>query len=270
MGLYRMKFGSFEGSFLELLRCVKRGEIDILEVPLGQLAQGYLCELRSAGRASTDIEILQDITEQIAAFAELIRLKAQRLLNEELPAREEAAAGGDIPEPGIEPDQDLDDSSARELELRLSEYRTFLEAAQELRRREEEWMGIYSRPVLPLEEQESRPVEPARVTLSDLLSALKEVLSDIPGEEEFPPIPQEELSVKEKMDEIMRELDRAWPISFRALLRRSRERIEVIAMFLALLELIRLGLISVRQERQFEEIMIYRGSAPPAGEAVGQ
>jgi segregation and condensation protein A len=93
-------------------------------------------------------------------------------------------------------------------------------------------------------------------TLFDLLEAIKKVLQGIPPEE-FQEISLEQLSIKEKIIQIM---DRIWDaesVTFNELFTTATPRREIIVTFLALLELLRLRMIKVYQAESFGMIRIF-------------
>ncbi|MDD2497993.1 MAG: segregation/condensation protein A [Desulfitobacteriaceae bacterium] len=98
------------------------------------------------------------------------------------------------------------------------------------------------------------------LTVLDLVKALQEVWSKSKEQgEKFQEIPREEITIKEKMDEISSMLNRrSRGISFHDLFAHQAGRTEIVVQFLALLELVRLQAVIVRQTVVGGEIMIYR------------
>ncbi|HHY48102.1 MAG TPA: segregation/condensation protein A [Firmicutes bacterium] len=242
-----VKAGTFEGTPGELLRLVMQDKIDLASIPLADIAK----QLHEAVEAQDVHEIdLDQAVDQVIALVTLIGQKARNLLPGDAPYD----SGGISCEAAGEPEES---SGLREMLLeRLEEYKEYKHIAEELRQREELWHKVRSRPPVPeLKPDLPSPAceAPDTVTLDDLLNALEALLKSVP---ENVPVPSEELSIQERMEAIVSRLRDSGRLGFRELLSGSRSRSEIIAMFVALLELIRLGRVRASQDRHFGEIII--------------
>ena len=235
---YLVKLPVFEGP-LDLLLClIEREELDITEVSLAQVTDQFLEYVRTLERV--DLDVLADF---LVVAAQLLVIKSRVLLPSPPPARVE------------EEEEEVD------LVARLIEYRRFKEAAAWLRAREERGWRSYVRLAPPPKPPKST-LEGA--SLADLLEAARQALCILPP---APPVSELvsplKVTVEEKMDLIRKVLKRRGKVGFHRLLLSSASRLEVIVTFLALLELIKRGLASVRQERPFGEILIFSRESSP-------
>jgi len=233
--IYNIKIPVFEGPFDLLLHLIKENKLDIYDIPIALITGQYL----------QYIEIMKELNLEIAGeflvtAATLIHIKSRMLL----PADEEAPA-------------EEQEDPRLELVQRLLEYQAFKDAALGLREREEEWMNIFRRE--PVKEKEAETEEEGElylfdVNLFDLLGAFKGMLDKAPPE--VVEITRETLTVKDRISLIMEMLENQDTIRFEDLFKEDRTRSQLIVTFIALLELIRLGLVRVYQEKDFGSIWV--------------
>ena len=227
-----VKLERFEGPLDLLLHLIKRDEIDIYDIPIAHITQQYLAYLDLM--RSYDLEVAGEF---LVMAATLMRIKAKMLLP--------------LPGPG-EPEDEGD--PREELVQRLVEYRQFKEAAGTLKLREEERRQLYERGMLPGEE-EAGPLPLAAATLFDLLDALNRVMLRVPAQTVYE-VQGEIFGVEDKIAMIAQSVAEEGTVSFNALMLKCRARAEVIVTFIALLELVKLGHITVTQAEPFGDIQI--------------
>jgi segregation and condensation protein A len=226
--IYNIKIPVFEGPFDLLLHLIKENKIDIYDIPIALITSQYL----------QYIEMMKELNLEIAGeflvmAATLIHIKSRMLL----PPDEE------IPSEGQE-------DPRRELVQRLLEYQTFKEAALSLRKREEDWMKVFCKePVSDVEE-----IYLFDVNLFDLLDAFKRLLDKAPPD--VVSITKETLTVKDRMSVIMEMLEGKEAIRFEEIFKEGITKIQLIVTFIALLELIKLGIAKAYQEREFGNIWV--------------
>jgi segregation and condensation protein A len=148
-----------------------------------------------------------------------------------------------------------DEDPRRELVERLVEYRKYKEAALTLEQKEDEMQQHFSR--LPDMSSQDSSFPEVDVTLYQLLSAFLEVLRKAPAESGLV-IDREELDVRQSMVRILDCMGTNETVTLVALLGQRQSRLYLIVTFLALLELIRQGVLKVRQYKSFGEVWIYR------------
>lgn len=116
---------------------------------------------------------------------------------------------------------------------------------------------MYTRPPADLSAyaRDENPV--GNLTADDLFQAFVEVLSNRRNEPPFTRIAREEISVGDRMEELLSLLsENGGTIRFSLLLRENATREQIVTTFLALLELMKLKRVICRQERLFDEIII--------------
>lgn len=229
MADYTIKLETFEGPLALLMHLIEKHQIDIYNIPIAEVTGQYLDYL--AAMEEFNIEIA---SEFLVMAATLLQIKSRLLLPR--PSAGEAAA--DEVDPRLE------------LVERLVEYRKFKQLSAVLHQLGNERDKYFAR--LPQEFTQQFSL-PEGLSLNDLLKAFAALWeSAVP---DFAVIAPEEISVKDKMYDIITLLrSNEGQLEFNKTIFRTGSRIEAIAAFLALLELIRLKQVSVRQEQPFAPI----------------
>jgi segregation and condensation protein A len=242
--LYNIKLPEFEGPMDLLLHLIKENKVDIYDIPISFITGQYLEYL----------EIMKELDLEIAGeflvmAATLIQIKSRMLL----PPDEEA------------PPEEMEDPRL-ELVQRLLEYQAFKDAAAVLKEKEDAALKIFGRPPERVEEQEvaSPELYLFDVNLFDLLAAFRKLLENAPPE--MRTITRETLTVKDKMMHIADMIENLESIRFEELFKDTFSRVQLIVTFLALLELLRLGLARVYQEKEFGNIWVIN---PRSQESAG-
>jgi segregation and condensation protein A len=246
-GGYRVSIPVFEGPIDLLLYLIKKNELDIHEVSLASIAKEYL--------EYVEIMRLIDLEragEFIVVASTLMKMKSRSLFLS--PADEEVLPG---------------EETEREALVRyLLEYQKLGGAAEKLAEKEALRRGIFPRAGEKnriMEESTPRENAPDYV-LFDLLAALRDVLSNAP---KTPTHEVELLNISPEMKqrEIMDIILREGKADFLDLVG-GQPKLIVVITFIAMLELIRKGMIRIRQSNQFGRISIFRnpGDAVPPGD----
>ncbi|MCG3115778.1 MAG: segregation/condensation protein A [Candidatus Manganitrophus sp. SA1] len=219
---YEIKVGTFEGPLELLLHLIKKNEINIYDIPIALITQQYIETLDLMKSLNLSIA-----GEFLVMAATLIHIKSKTLLP---PAEEEAD----------------EEDPRRELVARLLEYQKFKDAAEQLEERESLWREIFRKEPSPSPELLPEEVPLVDLDLYDLLDALKNVLAKIPDKKVLQ-VTIDELTVKDRMQFLMERMGTIESILFDDLFEGIRTRHSVVVTFLALLEIIRLGLVRVVQ-----------------------
>ena len=245
---YKVKLEIFEGPLDLLLYLIKKDELNIYDIPITRITEQYLEYLGLMETLDLDIA-----GEFLVMAATLMQIKSKLLLP---------------PDPaGLELQED---DPRAELVKRLLEYKSFKEAAERFRSFEERRSSIFSRfgiePEIP--DGDSPFVD---VTLFELISAFARILKGLP-KDNIHEIQKDEFSVADKVHDIFHRLAKEPKIAFSSLFRSTRNKYEIITIFLAVLELIRVREVIARQDRQFGEIEITKNtqSMIPARNNDGQ
>jgi len=235
---YKVKLEVFEGPLDLLLYLIKKDEVDIYDISIERITQQYL-EFMDAFKI-LDLEVAGEF---IVMAANLIYIKSRSLL----PAHVQP------------PDEDAEEEDPRwELVRQLVEYKKFKDAAAQLGRRELEQANMFNRLPEPDATAAERPL--GDVSVFDLISAFNNVLKRIQQREDLREIFEENFTVSDKIDLIMKITGNV-ALKFTELFARAASRTEIVVTFLALLELIRLKQIRAVQIEPFGEIEVLRVAA---------
>lgn len=233
--MFELKLSVFQGPLDLLLHLIERDELDITAVSLAQVTDQYWAHLRSVEGQNAEA-----LAEFIVLGARLLYIKSRALLPEVRPRERE--------------DEEKDAGEA--LAQMLVEYKRFREAAEAFRNLEEQGRRAYPR-LAPPSKDFVLPPGLKGVTLEGLLNIFEEALSRQPAEPEEGAIEREAVTVEEKMTMVTEAVaSGSGRVSFRALVEACSSRIEVIVVFLAVLELIKAGQLAARQRGRFRDIMM--------------
>ncbi|HEY5741801.1 MAG TPA: segregation/condensation protein A [Terrimicrobiaceae bacterium] len=236
---YKVKLEVFEGPLDLLLYLIKRDEVDIYDISIERIAKQYL-EYMEAFQV-LNIELAGEF---IVMAANLLYIKSRTLL----PKEEQM------------PEEDAEEDDPRwELIRQLIEYKKFKEAASQLRTREALQEKLFPRfPSVP-ELAPSSNLLVEEVGIFDLINAFQKVLKRLEQsqrEESLREIFEENFTVSDKIEFLLRVMADGVALRFGECFTRAASRTEIVVTFLAMLELIRLRQLRVRQDSHFEEIWI--------------
>jgi len=220
----------FQGPLDLLLHLVRANDMDILDIPIVEIARqynDYLDRMRSL-----DLEIA---SEYLLMAATLAHIKSRMML----PA---------------DPSEEPADDPRAELVRQLLEHERFRKAAEELAALESGRDLVFSRPGPP--PAELAGVETIRADLSDLVRAFERVLRHLEVEERVEIIRREDVKIQDMMQRLLDAAERGTPLSFRGLLLECRTRLERVVLFLALLELVRLGALDAWQNSPRDDVTV--------------
>ncbi len=237
---YKVQLETFAGPMDLLLYLIRTNEVDIYDIPIALITEQFVSYLELM--EALDIEYA---AEFLVMAATLMDIKARMLVPQELPV------DGEEDEELIDPRDEL----VRE----LLEYKKFHDVAQYLAdmydERQQQFESGGEAP-----EVEERPLE--EIAVWDLFSAFSSVLRQIGavGVE----ITSKELPVETYISLILERMPLGVKVPFTSLFDGLTDKGELVGMFLAILELVRLRSVSAFQEREFGEIMIeMRPSSAP-------
>ncbi len=234
-----VKLSVYDGPLDLLLDLIKKNEMDIYDIQIAEITRQYLGYLAEMKRL--DLEVAGEF---LVLAATLIYIKSKMLL----PVDDE-------------PDEDEDGLDPRsELVRKLLEYQAFKEAARELGLLEEERGKIFTRQIsdyyLGNLEAAEPEIESFSNNLFDLLTAFQNVLTRS-GRQEMHEVFEQIVTIEEKIMEVKTVLfERSGKIRFLDLFKERWTRNELIATFLAVLEIVRTKYARVLQEENFGDILI--------------
>jgi segregation and condensation protein A len=237
---YKVKLDVFEGPLDLLLYLIQKEEVDIYDIPIAKITDQYL----------EYMELLQLLDLNIAGeflvmAATLMHIKSKMLLP---PDENENAS-----------EQEADPRA--ELVKRLLEYKKFKEAATELSQRESTQKHFFSRvgPGIKIDDMPPAENDFFEASLFDLITAFTKVLKDVP-KDAFYQVVKDEFTVSEKIHDILHLMAERKSMLFADLFKGAKNKFEVITMFLALLELIKMKELIVMQPSNFGDIEIIRNT----------
>jgi segregation and condensation protein A len=218
---------SFDGPLELLLLLIEQRRLPITQVSLAQVADQYLAQVHAL--PALDADLLADF---LVIGGKLLLLKSRALLLTE------------------EPDPEVEEV-ATDLAERLAIYRVFRAAAEVLRELEQRGERMYPTQREPLISTQPAPLAP--LGPDALLAVMRRfALSSTPSEIDLPGVSR--ASVDDRRIHILDALRDGARVSFRAVAGETID--EVVATFLALLELFRRGQVSVDQEVPFGDLVL--------------
>jgi segregation and condensation protein A len=227
---------AFEGPLDLLLYLIRRQNLDVLDIPLAEIVRQYM----------QYIELMQELQLELAGeymvmAATLAEIKSRMLL----PRAHADESGGE-------------EDPRAELVRRLQEYERFKRAAENLdtlpRLERDVWSAtaeLKDRKVVRLLPQ---------ITLQEMLVAFKEVVvrAELFAHHH---VERERLSVRARMTDILSALEAASFVEFARLFRPHEGRMGVTVTFIAILELVREGLIDIVQTEPYAPLHVRAASS---------
>ena len=243
MGL-SVKLEVFEGPLDLLLHLIDKNKVDIYDIPIVEITNQYMDYIHAM-----ETEDLNVMSEFLLMASTLLDIKCKMLLPK------------GVNEEGEEQDP------RQELVEQLLQYKMYKYMSYELRDRQVEGERLmFKEATIPKEIAEyAEPVDLDKLLDGITLAKLNAVFQDIlrrqdekidPIRSKFGKIEKEEVSLSEKMNDLEEYARTHRSFSFRDLLKRQCSKTQVIVTFLAVLEMMKTGIIHIVQEHTFSEIMI--------------
>ncbi len=241
--MYKVNLEVFEGPLDLLLFLIRKNEIEINDIPIAKLTQEYLDTLALMEKLDLNVA-----GEFLVMAAQLMLIKSRMLLP-------------------VQPNADGEDGDAEdprsELVARLLEYKQFKEAAHSLQEKEllqREVFGRLGAAAVAREHAAKDALDEEStldVNLFDLLKSFQRILDELPSGA-IREVQREEVSVIQKMNEVLDLLENTESILFHEAFASAKNKITVVVTFLGVLELARIKSIHIRQAQLFGEIRLYK------------
>ena len=239
-----VKLEVFEGPLDLLLHLIDKNKVDIYDIPIVEITNQYMQYIREMQKKDMNI-----MSEFLLMAATLLDIKCRMLLPVE------------VNEEGEEEDP------RQELVEQLLQYKMYKYMSYELRDRQLDGERLlFKDETLPDEVKEyQEPVNLDALLDGLTLARLNEVFQEIMRRQnykidqvrsKFGKIEKEEITVEEKMEYLDTYITTHRKFSFSELLKNQRSKIQTVVTFLAILEMMKMGKISVVQENTFDDIMI--------------
>jgi segregation and condensation protein A len=224
----------YEGPLDLLLDLVRKQDIDIYDIPIAKITAQYLAYVEKLRELDVNVA-----AEFIYMAAVLIHIKSKMLL-----PRDPAAASEEQEDPRAE------------LVNRLIEHEKFKSAAQMLMQKQQIEEAVRSNPAIRefIDAEGTEPELAADVI--DLVKTFQQILERARTRPMIQ-VDEETVTVSQMIEYLRRRLsleDR--PLRLKEFLRNVQSRQTLVCMFLAMLELVRLQAIQLRQDRLFGEILV--------------
>jgi len=236
---YKIRLEMFEGPLDLLLYLVKKDHLNIYDIPIAKVTAQYLEYINLMQLLDLNV-----VGEFLVMAATLMQIKSKMLL----PAEELAAL------------EETEDPRA-ELVKRLLEYEKFKQIAENLKQREIDQQEVFKRPktevpveVNALDQEADKYFE---ASIFDLISAFSQALKDVPREV-FYEVIKDQYTVEQKVHDILHLLLVEIEVKLSVLFSKTNSKMEIIVIFLAILELAKMKEIIARQDVEFEDIIISR------------
>lgn len=234
--MYKIKLQQFEGPLDLLLFFIRRHEIDIYDIPIAMITKEFLEYVQLMKQL--DLTIASDF---ILMAATLMQIKVRMLLPREIDDKGEE----------VDPRADL--------VAALLEYKRYKEMAEELSYFESEQRKRNFRGNFDYDHKdESVDLKTLlkNVTIYDLMRCFKIALDKIPTQVVHQ-IQKLNITIEEQMQFIFEKLSDKDELAFIDLIEEMKEKIRIIVTFVALLELIKLGKIGLKESEKFNDFIIY-------------
>lgn len=232
----RIKLPVFEGPLDLLLFLIRKNELDIYDIPIESVTKQYIQILHDMRELDLDVA-----GEFFVMAATLMEIKSRMLL----PRGEAAIDLHGSEEDGIDP--------RWELVHQLLQYKKFKEASQELDRLAEFQQGLLARHVSRLTVPASeRPLD--SLDRVELWNAFNLVLRRLSEKMVIGEIRDEQITVADQMEWLIGRMETERTFTFSSLFPGQITVRLLVATFLAVLELTRMGRISLQQDEAFEDI----------------
>lgn len=239
-----VKLQVFEGPLDLLLHLIDKNKIDIYDIPIVEITRQYMEYIQKMQQ-----EDLNVVSEFMVMAATLIDIKCKMLLPKE------------VDEEGQEEDP------REELVQQLLEYKMYKYMSYELRdKMAAASRCIFKKETMPREVLEYKEPVSIEELIGDLtLAKLQRIYQSVMRRREdkrdvnrsnFGRIEKEEVNLEEKAEELQNFIRCHQKFTFRSLLERQPGKMQMIVTFLVVLELMKVGMITIVQEELFDDIWI--------------
>ncbi|MBQ8039242.1 MAG: segregation/condensation protein A [Lachnospiraceae bacterium] len=239
-----VKLEVFEGPLDLLLHLIEKNKLDIYDIPIALITEQYMDYLKLMEKQDLD-----NMSEFLVMAATLLKIKSKMLLPKEETEEEE-------PE---DPRQDLVE--------RLLEYKMYKYMSLELKDLQmDAGKMLFKKSTLPPEVSDFKEEINLDELIGDLtLAKLNDIFRSVmkkqvdkidPVRSKFGKIEKEEVNLSQKMRYVQEYGLAHKKFSFRKLLEEQSDKMELIVTFLCILELMKMGRVSIVQEEIFDDILI--------------
>ena len=254
---YHIKLDMFNGPLDLLLYLIKREEVEIYDIPVAKISKQYLEHVRLIQDLNVD-----NASEFLVMAAALLELKSAMLIPKTIEEGDEEEIEDDFSDPRME------------LVKQLLEYKKFKDAAYELEAKEALQSQKYPRSLLNLnkirkdEASREKEYDLEGLHVWDLFDAFNSISSATLSDRKIHEVHEDDTPIDVYETSILTQAQTNGSISFKQTFAQCKSRIEMVGLFLALLELMRQKLVRIEQADSFSDIEIFPLTQEDAKTAV--
>jgi len=235
--LYKIKLNTFEGPLDLLLFFIRRDELDIYDIPISQITKEFMEYLHLLEQL--DLEIAGDF---LLMAATLMQVKVRMLLPKDIDDKGEE----------IDPRADLVNALIEYKRYKeMSEEFSFLESTQ----RKMTYRSNFDEDVI--EKQPELDTLLKNISIYDLIKAFQAAMMEKP-KEYVHQVEKLNVSIDEQIEFILEKVNYIGPLNFINLVKEIDVKMRIVVTFIALLELIKMGEIGLRESPNFNDFEIYK------------
>ena len=239
-----VKLEAFDGPLDLLLHLIEKNKGDIFDIPIVLITEQYLEYV-----SSMDTKDMEVMSEFLVMAATLVRIKSRMLL------------------PIEDTEEEEEEDPRQELVERLLEYKMYKYASFELKDRQlDAGKVFYKEPSIPEEIRNYKEEVDYDELLSDVtLRKLQEIFDSVmqkqvdkidPIRSNFGQIEKEEINIEDHMIFLEEYAMLHGTFSFRKILENGSGKGYIIVTFLGILEMMKMGKITIEQDKLFDDIRI--------------
>ncbi len=234
--MYKIRLHEFEGPLDLLLFFIRRDELDIYDIPISKITKEFMEYLHLL--EELDLEVAGDF---ILMAATLMQIKVKMLLPKEIDEKGEE----------IDPRADLVRA--------LLEYKRYKEVSEEMGFMEADQRKVTLRGNFEADLKE-KPDDLntllKNISIYDLMKAFRQALLDMP-KQAVHEVRKYNVTIDEQIDYIIKKIEATNEVSFIELIKGFHEKIRVIVTFIAMLEMIKMGRIGLKESPNYNDFIIY-------------
>ena len=239
---YKIVLEKFEGPLDLLLHLIEKSKVDIYDIPISMITNQYIQYINNLQEYNLEVA-----SEFFVMAATLLEIKSKMLL------------------PSIKDNDDeqlqLEELDPREeLVRKLIEYKKYKNAAEELKLKEEIQQKVFFKPKEEIEyESNNEDFVIEGLRLEDLFNLFNKVIykyKNISKKEFMHEIKRDEVTIEEGMELILHKLQNFKSLRFEDLFEPIITKGKIVAIFLGLLELIKMKKVVITQEYNFDNIIV--------------
>ncbi len=234
---YHVTLDNFEGPLDLLLFLVRKDELDIQNIPIVSITSQYMEYIDLMQALNLDVA-----GEFLVMASTLMYLKSRALL----------------PKTDDDEEQQEEEAALEALKQQLLEYQQYKDAAERLKEQNILEKDVFARALFTEPAAVDDEAALSEVSMFDLIKAFKAMLERTDGDKSEYDVSREEISVKDKIVELLQRLEGCGGgLDFMSLFSEKPTRMQVITTFLAMLELIKMQAVKIYQNNNFSSIYLY-------------